>query len=277
MKRTLAAVLIFINLALTTQPVLSRPVIENGSENPAKPVSADDCIQKFTNSERSFQIQTKNGLEVKIYRDALRRAELFEINGKAYQLKYDENIPSKLVSFKSVASGTETSVTDAVSEAYSPDGKIKLEEFAARIKPCPSQKNSPHKAIGGEVTAMGEGHHVEDPEAFDSGEPWDAYGFMREYTQESYWIAEQTSFFSAWMDNAFNTRDQQITCVRRYETCNIDCDNASDARSMACGVAVLLYSEIPIGAGLYGLACMGASLYHKNRCKSTCGSMADCM
>jgi len=277
MKKIFAITLIIANLTASIQPALARPVLNNVSEKSPQSVSKDDCIQKFINNERTFQIQTKNGLEMKIFRDALRRAELFEINGKAYQLQYDENIPSKLVAFKSINDGSETIVDEAVNEVLSIDGKKKLEEFTANIKPCPVQKISSKKMSGGTVTPMGEGHHVEDLEAYDYGENWEAYGFMHEYTQESYWIAEQTSFFSAWMDNAFNTRDQQVTCIKRYEGCNIECDNASDYRTMSCGVTSLVYFEIPIAAGLYGLACMGASVYHKNRCKSSCGSISDCI
>ena len=103
------------------------PAIDNNvasNHTPSKKIATSDCVSKVVRSDTMFQVKTKNGLELTFFLDALKRAEVFRVNGKSFQLKYDKNIPKKVISVKSIDDGAETSVAEGLPSVTIPGGFV---------------------------------------------------------------------------------------------------------------------------------------------------------
>jgi hypothetical protein len=251
------------------------------AEPAAKHLLANDCVAKVVNNSQMLQVKTKNGLDYTIFRDSLKRAEVVRINGKSYRVLYDQNLPNKISSIKSLDTGEVTSVKESLAKFVAPGDKEKVMTFVSKIKLCDAHGVSSAKAGDGGMTTQGfegdDGGGGHDDMPHDMPENWEAAGFASEWTDELWWEEDMAPEASGWAEDAFAiSRDETRACVDRYSGCNDVCDFQSDARSVSCAIGALIWIELPVGSALYGIACMGASWYHKLQCKAVCGNLSSC-
>lgn len=280
MKKIIAT---FLAVSLGLSPVSStlanaRPdtQVEHVAARGKKLVEAD-CIAKIINNSQMFQLKTRNGFEYTIFRDNLDRPSAFKINKKTYQLRYDKNLPTKVVGVKSMDDGVETQV-EGISKFVAPGANDNLLTSMPKLKMC--DVNSPTKKLTtpGMVTPMDADDTGHDDMPMDTPEYWEQYGFLEVWTDEEWWREDQAPEAEAWANQAAAiSRDQTRACIDRYTGCNDECDFAVNARSVSCSTGVLVWGGVlPIAAGLFGIACFGASWYHQTQCKSTCGNLSAC-
>lgn len=166
----------------------------------------------------------------------------------------------------------------AVSAGISEEAKQKLKMFTSKFPRCTSSQPGVLKSGPGGVVAMDGGDDTFYDSYSPTGEDLEAAGFDPDMLGEPYWEDDQTPFYQPYESEAVAvTQDQTRACFDRVSACNDICDDASDKRGASCAVLTLVYSEVPIAAGIAGVVCVIASNREKNNCKANCPALSTCM
>jgi hypothetical protein len=193
-------------------------------------------------------------------------------NGRSFRPIYDRNFPKKIVAIKSVRDGKEIAVPAGFSGQAPNIALERLKRSGRSLKPC-SMVIAQASTNSVKIPATSQSLIAED--GWEYGEDWAGAGFASEFINVGYWIDEDRPYFEEAVQFA-EKQSAQRSCIDRANACSDACDNASDARNVSCAIGVLVYSEIPVGAGLFGIACALASNKQKYECKDRCPSISSC-